>query len=346
MKWKTELVPLTFILFATAWNYGQTTVRPIPPKPAEAGDSSTRVGHQVVQAPGTKNSAAPPVGSKSNSLATTATSAPAFIGPGDLLDIDVFDTPELTAQVRVNSAGNITYSPIGDIHVGELAPEEAAALIADKLVTGQYVRHPQVSIFVQEYANQAVYVTGEVARPGVYPLLGSYRLLDILSAAGGITSLGANEASITHRDDPKHPHVLRISAQGLDGDGNPVMAAGDTVYVPQAGVVYVVGEVMRPGGFLLDKDTTLTVVQAIALAQGTTPIASRSRVRIVRTEQNGTRQVIALDLQKVLDSKRPDIQLQKNDILYVPRSTARIFSSQSFLSTVMATAAGASVYRF
>jgi polysaccharide export outer membrane protein len=279
-------------------------------------------------------------------LAATATSAPVIIGAGDLLAVSVFDTPELTTQVRVNSDGNVTIPPIGEVHLGGMTPEDAADLIGTKLVSGEIVKHPQVSIFVQEYASQAVYVTGEVAHPGVYPLLGSYQLLDIISAAGGVTALGGNEVSITHRNDPKHPHILRLNHVTPDGDSNPVMTPGDTVHVFQAGIVYVVGEVAHPGGFLLDKDTTLTLVQAVALAQGLTPIASKGQARLVRTNENGTKVIIALDLQKVLNSRSPDIQLQKNDILYVPRSTARIFASQAFITAAFASAAGASIYRW
>jgi polysaccharide export outer membrane protein len=227
-----------------------------------------------------------------------------------------------------------------------MTPEDAGNLVGTKLVSEEIVKHPQVAVFVLEYASQAVYVTGEVAHPGVYPLLGSYQLLDILSAAGGVTALGSNEVSITHRNDPKHPQILRLNHATPDGDSNPVMTPGDTVHVFQAGVVYVVGEVAHPGGFLLDKDTTLTLVQALALAQGFTPIASKGRAHIVRTNEDGTKVMIAVDLQKVLDSKSPDLQLQKNDILYVPRSTARIFASQAFLSAAFASAAGASVYRW
>jgi polysaccharide export outer membrane protein len=281
-----------------------------------------------------------------NPLATTATSAPAVIGAGDLLTIGVFDTPEMTAQVRVNSDGNVTFQPVGEIHLGGLTPEQAGASIGKELRNGEFVKRPKVTVFVQEYASQAVSVTGEVARPGIYPLLASYRLLDLLSAAGGLTSRGGNEVSVTHRDDPDNSVIVHLNKRSPGGTANPVMQPGDTIYVPQAGVVYVVGEVARPGGFLLDRNTTLTAIQAIALAQGTTQVAAKSHARIVRSLENGRKEMIFLNLQKVYDGQMPDIQLKENDILYVPPSSVRIFTSQAFLQAAAAAAAGASVYRW
>jgi polysaccharide export outer membrane protein len=325
---------------------GQTQVRPVPPKANDASDPPVRTLRQAVQPPGVVEPASSIPAPGVNPLATTATSAPAPIGAGDLLTIAVYDTPEMTAQVRVNSNGNVTYQPIGEIHLGGLSPEEGASLITRGLVDGEFVKNPHVSIFVSEYASQATYVTGEVSRPGVYPLLGSYRLLDVLSAAGGLTERSGHEVSITHRNDPEHPSITHLNKQIPGEDTNPTMQAGDTIYVPQAGVVYVVGEVARPGGFLLDRDSTLSVVQAIALAQGTTQVAAKSKVRVVRSAEDGHKEMIYLDLKKIYDAKMPDIQLQKNDILYVPPSTVRIFTSQAFLQAASAAAAGAAVYRW
>jgi polysaccharide export outer membrane protein len=340
---KTLLCLLTGV---ASFAFGQAPVPSVQGKPVEAGNSSSRVGQQTMHAPGTVS----PIGSQpaapANPLATTSTSAPVTLGSGDLLTISVYDTPEMTAQVRVNSDGIVTFPPIGEVRVGGLTPEQAGESIRDKLVSGEFVNQPHVSVFVQEYASQAVYVTGEVAHPGVYPLLGSYRLLDILSAAGGITPLGGDSISITHRADPDSPETVQLNSKSASTGGNPVMAPGDTVYVPQAGVVYVVGEVTHPGGFLLDRDSTLTAIQAIALAQGTTQIAAMSRARIVRSNEDGKKEMIFLDLKKVYDAKMPDLQLKKNDILYVPPSTVRIFTSQAFLQAALAAAAGASVYRW
>jgi polysaccharide export outer membrane protein len=338
---------LLFLPFALALGVaGQTPVQPVSGKSVEAGGYTATSSQQVVQAPGTKGPIGAQAAAPTNPLATTSTSAPVTIGPGDLLNISVFDTPELAAQVRVNSAGNVTFPPVGEVHLAGLTPEGAAELIRKTLVSGDFVKQPQVSVFVQEYASQAVYVTGEVGHPGVYPLLGSYRLLDILSAAGGVTSQGGYDISITHANDPDHPQSVRLNKQNPDTTNNPSMRPGDTVYVPQAGVVYVVGEVAHPGGFLLDRETALTVIQAIALAQGTTQLAAKSRARVIRTDKTGKKEMIFLDLQKVYDAKMADLQLQKDDILYVPPSTARIFTSQMFLQAALSAATGASVYRW
>lgn len=346
MNREKTLTILCLWLGATVFAQGQSQVRPVSPKAVEATDSSTAVGSQSIQASGTSGSGPRQLPAELNPLAAKTTSAPVALGAGDLLSISVYDTPELAAQVRVNSQGNVTFQPVGEVHLGGLTPEDAGAAVGKALSSGEFVKHPRVSVFVLEYANQTVSVTGEVAHPGIYPLMGSYRLADLLSAAGGLTARGGNDITVTHRAAPDSPVALHLGKLSSGFGSNPVIQPGDAIYVPQAGVAYVVGEVTRPGGFLLDRDTTLTAIQAIALAQGTTQVAAKSRVRVVRTAENGQKTMILLDLKKVYEGKMSDILLQKDDILYVPPSTLRIFTSQAFLQAAAASAAGASVYRW
>ena len=248
-------------------------------------------------------------------LTTHITAASVELGPGDLLEIDVLDTPEASGHFRVNAAGEITMPLIGAVPVKGLAPERAQTLIAKKLVAGDFIKNPQVTVFVAEYATQMVYVLGEVKMPGAYPLMGSHRLLDFVSAAGGLTPTAADEAKVTHSDDPSHPTTL--SLKSADPKDNPELHPGDSVSVEQAGLVYVLGDVNRPGGFLMDRHEQITVLKALALAQGTSPTAALGKAKLVRTTTTG-RTVTNLDLKKLLKGQMTDPVVEARDVLYIP----------------------------
>jgi|SRR5579862_1175612 len=273
-------------------------------------------------------------------LSTTMTAAPMLVGPGDLLEIGVFDTPELAGKVRVNSDGEITLPLIGTMHVGGLAPERVQALVAASLHDQNFVKDPQVSVFVDEYAGQGVYVIGEVIKPGPYPLMGSHRLLDFISAAGGFTPRAGKIVTIKTAADPDHPRI--ISMDSAEKDKNPEIAAGDSIIISQAGIIYVLGDVGRPGGFMLDREDTLTIMQALALAEGTLSTAAKSSAKLIRTTAKG-REEIPVNLKAILKSKNTDLAMQSNDILFVPGSTTK--GVLKGVGAVLPTAAAASIYR-
>ena len=279
-----------------------------------------------------------------NPLTTTMTAGPVNLAPGDLLEIGVFDSPELTTRTRVTSGGEISFPLLGKLAVGGLTPQETENLIRDQLVKGDFVKDPQVAVFVAEYANQAVYVLGEVSKPGAYPLVGDHRLFELISAAGGFSPRAGKTITITRHASPDSPQAIRFSRQPNLAADNVEIAPGDTINVEQAGVVYVVGNVLHPGGFLLDGDRQLSLIQALALAEGTKPGTAMKSARIVRTTPQG-RQKIAVDLSKVLASKSPDLTLQDQDILYVPSSAFRSSFNRGIDATVQATV-GAAIYRW
>ena len=258
---------------------------------------------------------APSVPAGQSPLTTHITAVPVELGPGDLMDIAVLDTPEVSGRFRVNADGEITMPLIGAVPVKGLPPEQAQALIAKKLVEGNFIKDPQVTVFVSEYANQMVYVLGEVKTPGAYPLMGSHRLLDFVSAAGGLTPTAANEVKITRREDPERP--VTLSLKSADANDNPEMHPGDSISVEQSGLVYVLGDVNRPGGFLMDRHEQLTALRALALAQGASPTAALSKAKLVRTTSNG-RTTTDLNLKTLLKGGVADPPLEEGDILYVP----------------------------
>jgi polysaccharide export outer membrane protein len=277
-----------------------------------------------------------------DALSTPMTGARIGLGAGDLLEVTVFDTPELTQKVRVNSEGKIELALIGEIGVEGISPDALGRQIRAKLVDGHFVKDPQVSVFVAEYAGQMAYVTGEVNHPGAYPLLRSHHLADLIAVAGGLSSRAGNSVTIQHEKSSAPPVVIDLANQDAN-QSNPEIAPGDSITVSQAGIIYVLGDVMRPGGFLLDRRSTLSVAQAVALAEGTNPSASIRKTRLLRAN-GGNRQEIPVDLKLVLKAEIPDPQLQSGDILYIPPSALRGMGRQTLQTILSGTLSGIAIY--
>jgi polysaccharide export outer membrane protein len=250
----------------------------------------------------------------------TRADLPLKIGSGDMLDISVFETPELSTKVRVSNDGNVLLPLIGVLHLGGMTVDQAVTEIRAKLTTGKYVNDPQVTVLISEYATQGVSVLGEVKKPGIYPATGTHRLDDYLSMAEGLTQYAGARASITHRNAPDAPEIASISnTLNPKPGGNPVIQSGDTIFVPKAGEIFVVGDVVKPGGFLMDHDEQVTIIQALALAQGASQAAALERSRILRKTSTG-REEIRVNLKKILAMKEQDVPLRDNDILFIPLS--------------------------
>ncbi|HEV7219568.1 MAG: polysaccharide biosynthesis/export family protein [Terriglobales bacterium] len=261
-----------------------------------------------------------------------------LLGPGDLVDIGVYNVPELATKARIGSNGDI-YLPLVDyIHIAGLTPEEAQNLIQKKLADGGFVRNPHVNVFVDEHAMKGASLLGEVARPGIYPMLGQQRLFDLISAAGGFTSSAGRSISITHRDQPDKPVVVPVSRNlSDDPESNILVFPGDTIIVRKADIVYVVGDVGRPSGFLMDNGR-LTVLQAIALAGGTNKTAKLSGVKLIHRGSGGITET-TIQLKKILQAKASDQPLQAEDILFVPSSAAKVAMAQTLGAALQAATA-------
>ncbi|MFZ0479753.1 MAG: polysaccharide biosynthesis/export family protein [Terriglobales bacterium] len=244
------------------------------------------------------------------------------IGIGDLVEVSVFGVPDLSTKTRITGTGDIYLPLIDYVHVADLTTDEAQELIQKRLEDGGFVRTPHVSIFVDESASQSITMVGEVVRPGPYPAIGDRRLFDLISAAGGLTDKAGRSVTIEHRDDPDHKVVLQLSSNlAEDTQNNIEVMAGDTIIVSRAGIIYVVGDVQHPSGFLIE-DNSLTVLKALALAGGSTRTSSLNKTRILRQTPSGIQQ-IPVELKKVLYAKAPDVPLTKGDILFVPGSSAK-----------------------
>jgi polysaccharide export outer membrane protein len=256
------------------------------------------------------------------------------IAAGDLLAVDVFDTPELSAKLRVSEQGDIDVPVAGSVHVGGLTAEEAAASIQNLLHDDDILKHPHVEVFIQEYATQGVSVLGEVKNPGVYPELGAHTLLDFISVAGGITPTAGKAVMITHKNDPEHPVIVQLdNAPDVAVRAGMAILPGDTIMVSRSGIVYVVGDVVKPGGFLIESGQHLTALQAIALAQGTNHTAALNHTKLIRKTPNGPEET-PVELKKILQAKQADLRLEDGDILFIPLSNGKVVAFSGITSAV------------
>jgi polysaccharide export outer membrane protein len=265
------------------------------------------------------------------------------IGPGDSLDIAEYHTPEFHSAVRVSPMGTITLPMVMEVKVGGMDEEGAAHAIEAALLAKGMLLHPQVSVTVTAYAGQDVSVLGEVARPGVYAYTVHHRLLDLISAASGLSPNAGRLVNIFYRSDPRTPHPVVMDPSGTDTetDHNPELSPGDTVQVSRAGLVYVIGDVVRPGGFPVDPAQGLTVVQALSLAWGQSQNAA-SKALLIR-EQKGGRTLTTLNLRRMIHGQEPDQPVHDRDILFVPDSMAKNLWNKSVEAAIQS-AIGVTIY--
>ncbi len=258
------------------------------------------------------------------------------------MDISVFDVADLTTKARVSSQGNIDMPLIGTLHVAGITPEQAESLIVRKLDDGGYVRDPQVTVLISEYAGQGISVLGEVQKPGVYPVLAPRRLWDVISMAGGLTQRAGKMVTIAHRDDPAKPEVITLTTDPSDVKSDVPVFPGDTIAVSRAGVVYVVGDVEHPSGFVMDNNDSMTVLQALAMAQGAKGTASLSKALLIRQGPRG-REEQPVNLKLMLEAKAADIPMRTEDILFVPNSVSKSAGKKA-LEAIVQTAVGVAIY--
>jgi polysaccharide export outer membrane protein len=265
-----------------------------------------------------------------------------LIGPGDLLHVTVLREPELDQHARVLDSGMVALALIGNVAVEGLTPALAADRIANGYRDGKFLLHPEVSVLVEQYATQAVSVLGEVGHPGTVALTAPRTLIDVLSQAGGLTE--SADRHITIERGGKEGDRIRVFLPNRADDAlnaDVLVRPGDTVIVPRAGIVYVLGDVAHPGGYVMQYDSKLTALQAIALAAGTSKTASERRIRLVRNV-DGQSLSINLPLRDMERGREPDVPLQANDILYVPFSLAKNISLG--IADITAAASSALIY--
>ena len=267
------------------------------------------------------------------------------IGPGDELDVSVYGEPELSQHMRVESTGNISLALVGKVHVAGLSSDEAASVVEQKLTSAGFLKEPHVNVYVKEYTHQEIVVQGHVNKPGVYPAFGPMRLFDVLVDAGGISQTAGNRVTIT-RAGSTADQVTLTSDPAKSAQTNVEILPGDVVTVARAGIVYIIGEVNRPGGYVVqggDDAKSLSAVQAIALAAGPTHTASLKGTRLIRRTPDGIRE-IPLPIEKMLKGKVEDVELSPDDILFIPNSTLKSLAATA--PAILTAASGAAIYKF
>jgi len=269
-----------------------------------------------------------------------------LIGGGDLLDVQVFEVPELSREIRVNESGYIALPLIPTkIRAAGLTSFQLQDKVAELLQTNGLVSSPQVTVSVKEQHSQPITVIGAVKSPMVFEAVRRTTLLEVLSSAGGIASDAGNVVLVTRNGnaaatpgsgpnngggaDAAPPITFTINLEDLLNTGDSLfnipLEGGDVVSVPRAGIIYVVGAVNRPGGFVMESDhQEVTTLKALSLAGGMTSTARSTQCVIIRTNKDtGQKDQLPVDLKKVVELKGEDVALLPNDILVVPDSASK-----------------------
>jgi len=247
--------------------------------------------------------------------AATPVAAPADyrIGPGDVIRISVFQNPDLTLETRVTESGLVSYPLLGGVRLGGLTVPAAEKLIADGLRNGSFVKQPQVTLVVMQVRGNQVSVLGQVNRPGRYPIeAAEMRLTEVLATAGGMAPSGADWVVLTGTRNGK-PFRMEVDVPSLFSAGardkDPQLLNGDTVWVDRQPIVYIYGEVQRPGPLRLERE--MTVLQALATGGGLTARGTEKGIKVHRKEADGSVKVVAPTMTD---------KLREGDVVFVRES--------------------------
>jgi polysaccharide biosynthesis/export protein len=273
-----------------------------------------------------------PAGSGATSLGSSSNLPLEQLGRDDLIGITVYDSPELTRTVRVESDGKIRLPMLQQhIQVAGLYPGDLENSIRIALVKEQILVDPIVTVSVVEYRSRPIYVVGAVKAPVTFQLSGTMTLLDALSQAGGLTSDAGGEILVSQRqstiDGSGSPQIQRIPVHSLFDEVDPSLnlrlEGGEVIRVPEAGRVYVVGNVSKPGVFPITDGLESSVLKVLALSGGLEHYAQHVAYVYRVQDGEGPRKEIPIELKKIMERKAPDVPLLADDILYVPEATGR-----------------------
>jgi polysaccharide biosynthesis/export protein len=264
--------------------------------------------------------------------------------PGLVMQMSVFGAPEMAQALTVDDSGDVAVPLAGLVHVQGDTLREAETRIAHALEEKQMINDAEVSLQLMAYTPRSVVVAGEVQQPGRIQLLAPRPLLDVLASAGGVTTAAGGDIEVRHPVPDRPDEVRHIPyANGKEPTEAEyaLVYPGDSIFVRRAGVIYVLGAVTRPGGYLMVNAGKLNLTQAIATAYGTTAVASPKRTIIIRRE--GDKLVrMQLDLNREQRGEAAPFPLQDGDMVYVP--TSKVKSALINSSAVLSSAASAAIY--
>lgn len=269
------------------------------------------------------------------------------IGKNDLVGITVYDAPELTRPVRVNSEGDIRLPMLHQrIHAEGLYPVELEKAITSALTTENVMVDPIVTVSVVEYRSRPISVSGAVKHPVTFQATGTVTLLDAISQAEGLADNAGPEILVS-RSAPGagDTSILtqRISAHALFSGEDPALnlklEGGEEIRIPEAGRVFVLGNVKKPGAFLITDGSKSSVLKALALSEGLDTFTAHVAYIYRDNGDTSGRKEIPIELKKILNRKSPDVALVPNDILYIPGANGTRATVKA-LETSVAIAAG------
>ena len=265
-----------------------------------------------------------------------------MIGPGDLIQVNVMDTPEMEQQARVTDDGSVPLAYIGSVHVAGQTPATAATMIEGALIAKHVMNKPQVTVRMMELATQDVSVLGQVRTPGTYSITTPQTILKVLSLAGGLSDTADRHVTVKRNKSGEQLQYFVSNDAGQALSDVVMVYPGDTVLVARAPMVYVMGDVSRPGEYAIaTNDARVSLLQVIAMAGSANKTSKQSHVRLIRTTDHGQVEM-PVRLDQMEKGKQPPLMLQANDIVYVPFSWMKNVAMSS--ASIAASTAGAAVY--
>jgi len=287
-------------------------------------------------------------------------STPYVLGPDDQVVIRALDAEEIGATpVRIDSRGFINLPTVGRIKAAGMTSEELEAEIETRLK--KYINKPDVSVYIAEMRTQPISVIGAVQTPGVQRMQGQKTLFEALSAAGGLRPDAGYLVKITRKlewgriplpdakDDPTGQFsIASVNVKNIMDASNPKdniqIKPDDVISVPKGEVIYVIGCVKKPGGFVLGEHESLSGLQILALAEGLDRFAKPEHAKIMRPVPNSeVRQEIPLDLKQILAGKMTDVSLHADDILFIPNSPKKAAAARTIEAAIQI--GGMAIYR-
>lgn len=331
-------IALVVLLASTGCGSGGGPTTTAPVSPAVTDSSRTEaVNRRILSAASTDSVAA-----------ASLPSTDYRIGLEDEIDVEVFGVEEFSGAYRVDQSGQIALPLLGSVPAAGRTTLELEDTLETRLAA-TYMRDPHVTVRVTEMQSHGVSVIGAVNQPGVYQVPGRSTLLEVLAQAQGLSDEAGNRVYVVRparpgsealtpsfaADDPSSGseppgEIIEVDLGSLLESGraeeNVVVRPGDIVQVRPAGLVYVVGEVNRPGGFTVPPGRPVTVLQALAMAEGLGDMAAADRGMIVREHQDGSREEIPVDLEEVLEGSEAPPMLMARDVLFVPKNGTKSFA--------------------
>ena len=336
------------------------------PVPSAANDSQGPTSAYIPASPAPYDGSAaqskplPGNGDQSGPAANSVNASNYILGPEDQITVRVFaadDIPDRPAQIA--NDGTVTLPMIGKVHAAGLTVDQLqTALTADYK---KFFKDPQVTVQVNDFRSQPVSVAGNVLTPGVVQLRGNRDLMEVISQAGGLRADAGDSVLITRNlsegaiplagafTDPTgkysvaHINIRKIMS-GVDPESNIIIKPHDVITVPRARLVYVLGNVNRPGGYIMTDNESITLTQAIALAGGWNTTASLKGARLLRVSTGAQREQISADIKRIMENKAPDVQMHPDDILYVPNSFGKALGQRS-VEAMVQSAPAAAIFR-